>query len=115
MFAADLPFLNAETVHSLWTAIAESDESDGAVATDADGREQWLAAVYRRDALLARIADQGADKLRGLPLRRLVKELRLLRTAPAGQSVLDCDTWEDVAAARRLAAPRGAFPSDERK
>jgi molybdopterin-guanine dinucleotide biosynthesis protein A len=105
VFAGDLPFLNAEAVHSLWTALAESetDRYDGAVAVDANGREQWLAAVYRRGALLAKIAEQDADDLRGLALRRLVGDLRLLRIAPTGQSVLDCDTWEDVAAARRIA------------
>lgn len=105
VFAGDLPFLNAEAVHSLWTALAESETAryDGAVAVDANGREQWLAAIYRRDALLAKIADQGADDLRGLALRRLVGDLRLLRIATAGQSVLDCDTWEDVASARRMA------------
>lgn len=107
VFAADLPFLTAETVHSLWTALAASSaDYDGAIAVDPDGREQWLAAVYRRDALLTRIADQGQDGLHGLPLRRLVQDLRLLRIPAAGQSVLDCDTWEDVAAARRLAKPR---------
>lgn len=111
VFAADLPFLDAATVHSLWTTLAESPEHDGAVATDEDGREQWLTAVYRRDALLAKIADQGADNVRGLPLRRLVKDLRLLRITPTGQTVLDCDTWEDVAAARRIAEPSGDHPA----
>ena len=110
VFAADLPFLSAATIHSLWTTLADSPAHDGAVAVDEDGREQWLTAVYRRDALLARIADQGADALRGLPLRRLVKDLRLLRIKPAGRSVLDCDTWEDVAAARRIAEPGGHEP-----
>lgn len=125
VFAADLPFLRAETVHSLWTALAASGTRyDGAVAVDADGREQLLAAVYRHEALLARIVDQGADALRGLPLRRLVRDLRLLRIAAAGQTVLDCDTWEDVAAARsiaarsmgaqRMAEPAAPNPSDER-
>lgn len=104
VFAADLPFLDAATVHSLWTALGESPEHDGAVAVDEDGREQWLTAVYRRDALAAKIADQGADKVHGLPLRRLAAQLRLLRITPTGQTVLDCDTWEDVAAARRIAA-----------
>jgi molybdopterin-guanine dinucleotide biosynthesis protein A len=104
VFAADLPFLDAATVHSLWTALGESPEHDGAVAVDEDGREQWLTAVYRRDALAAKIADQGTDKVHGLPLRRLAAQLRLLRITPTGQSVLDCDTWEDVAAARRIAA-----------
>lgn len=118
VFAADLPFLNAATVHSLWTALADSPEHDGAIAVDEDGREQWLTAVYRRDALLTRLAEQGPDGVRGLPLRRLVKDLRLLRITPTGQSVLDCDTWEDVAAARRLAGPVPRAPgtgrSDER-
>lgn len=102
VFAADLPFLNAATVHSLWTTLANSDEHDGAVAVDENGREQWLAAVYRRDALLAKIADQGPDNVRGLPLRRLVEDLRLLRVVPTGQTVLDVDTWEDVAAVRQM-------------
>jgi molybdopterin-guanine dinucleotide biosynthesis protein A len=110
VFAADLPFLNAATVHSLWTTLANSDDQDGAVAVDENGREQWLTAVYRRDALLAKIADQGADNLRGLPLRRLVEDLRLLRIMPTGQAVLDVDTWEDVAAVRRMIAD----PDDER-
>lgn len=106
VFAADLPFLTAETVHSLWTVLTASGTGyDGAIAVNPDGHEQWLTAVYRRDALLARIADQGQEALHGLPLRRLVRDLRLLRITAAGQSVLDCDTWEDVAAARRLAEP----------
>lgn len=112
VFAADLPFLDAATVHSLWTALAESPAHDGAVAVDENGREQWLTAVYRRDALAAQIAAQGADKLPGLPLRRLLADLRLLRVAPTGQTVLDCDTWEDVAAARRIAAV--THPGSER-
>lgn len=127
VFAADLPFLNAATVHSLWTTLADSPDHDGAVAVDEDGREQWLTAVYRHAALAARLAEHGAgtvplpNTVRGLPLRRLVKDLRLLRIAPIGQAVLDCDTWEDVAAARRIAepAPRaagaaGTDPGDER-
>jgi molybdopterin-guanine dinucleotide biosynthesis protein A len=107
VFAADLPFLDARAVHSLWTALADADAGyDGALALDPDGREQWLAAIYRRDALLARIAEHRADRISGLPLRRLVENLRLLPVAEAGRAVLDCDTWEDVAAARRIADQR---------
>jgi len=105
VFAADLPFLTAETVHSLWTAAAKVETScDGAVAVDAEGREQWLAAVYRRDTLRSKVAEYGQDGVHGLPLRRLVGDLRLLRIAQTGNAVLDCDTWEDVDAARRIAA-----------
>ncbi len=104
VFASDLPFLTAQTVHSLWTAAAGAEPGcDGAVAVDDEGREQWLAAVYRREALESKLDEQGADGVRGLPLRRLVHELRLLRIAQTGHAVLDCDTWEDVHAARRIA------------
>lgn len=109
VFAADLPFLTAEAVHSLWTAAAKVETGcDGAVMVDADGREQWLAAVYRRDALQSKIAEYGHDGVHGLPLHRLVRDLRLLRITQTGNAVLDCDTWEDVEAARRIAdsAPR---------
>lgn len=104
VFAADLPFLATETVHSLWTAATEAEPGgDGAVAVDAEGREQWLAGVYRRDALRSKIAEQGGEGVRGLPVRRLVRDLRLLRIPQPGQAVLDCDTWEDVDAARQIA------------
>jgi len=104
VFAADLPFLDANTVHSLWTALAAADGPyDGALIVDPDGREQWLAAIYRRDALLARLEELGPERVGGLPLRRLLENLPLLPVAGAGRAALDCDTWEDVAAARRIA------------
>ena len=103
-FAADLPFLTAEAVHSLWTAVSVAESGyEGAVAVDAQGREQWLNAVYRRAALESKIAEYGPDGVHGLPLRRLVRDLRLLRITQPGNAVLDCDTWEDVDAARRIA------------
>ncbi|HZP50287.1 MAG TPA: NTP transferase domain-containing protein [Actinocrinis sp.] len=104
VFAADLPFLTPTAVHSLWTAVGAAEPGyDGAVAVDAEGREQWLNAVYRREALESKIAEYGPDGVRGLPLRRLVRDLHLLRITQPGNSVLDCDTWEDVDAARRIA------------
>lgn len=113
VFAADLPLLDAKVIHSLWTTLSDTDSApasgiaaahDGTVIVDADGREQWLAAIYRRDALAAQIAKQPPERISGLPLRRLVQDLRLLRVLDAGRAVVDCDTWEDVAAARRIAA-----------
>ncbi|WP_240434908.1 DUF6457 domain-containing protein [Streptomyces sp. YIM 130001] len=77
---------------------------DGALFIDADGRDQPLVAAYRRASLvrgLARLrAEHGA--LAGLPLRRLLAGLRLARAAaPDGSgAAADCDTWEDIAAAR---------------
>jgi molybdopterin-guanine dinucleotide biosynthesis protein A len=108
VFAADLPFLDAETIHSLWITIqpAESHRDhrhDGAVVVDEDGRAQWLAALYRRSALENAVTRFGDDQLVGLPLRRLVGDLHLLHVKGRSQALMDCDTWEDVDSARRIA------------
>ena len=101
VLAADLPFLGAELVHRLWTSVPGH---DGAVLIDREGKDQWLAACYRREALTAAI-----DRLRaqhggtaGLSLKRLLAGFDLARVPdPDGQS-FDCDTWEDVGHVRRL-------------
>lgn len=113
VFAADLPFLTVEAVHRLWMACADAAaDHDGAVSLDAEGREQWLAAVYRRDALLGKIAEHGPDGVPGLPLRKLVGALRLVRITQPGHAVFDCDTWEDVDAARRICDGAPHAPSE---
>jgi len=99
VLAADLPFIDATVVHSLWTtAIGEA--SDGAVAVDESGHQQWLTACYRRSSLLARLAELGPDEIVGLSLRRLLRGLRLARLETARLATFDCDTWEEVEAAR---------------
>ncbi|MFF4555199.1 NTP transferase domain-containing protein [Streptomyces sp. NPDC001422] len=74
---------------------------DGVVLTDPDGRDQPLVAAYRTDALRRELAALGAAHggLGGLPLRRLVAALDLLRLSDPVAS-FDCDTWDDIAAAR---------------
>jgi hypothetical protein len=70
---------------------------------DANGRDQPLAAAYRVEPLRRELALLGAEhgSLTGLPLRLLTGELTLRRVAdPTGDASFDCDTWEDVAAAR---------------
>lgn len=106
VFAADLPFLDAQTVHSLWITLRSESTArgrDGVVTVDADGREQWLAAIYRRAALTAAVARVGPDGLPGLPLRRLVADLDLLHAPAPPRTLMDCDTWDDVDSARRIA------------
>jgi molybdopterin-guanine dinucleotide biosynthesis protein A len=104
VFAADLPFLDADTIHSLWITIEFAESAhDGAVVLDEDGREQWLAALYRRATLETAVARIGDDQLVGLPLRRLVGDLRLLHVKGRSRALMDCDTWEDVDSARRIA------------
>ena len=107
LLAADLPFFTAGTAGALVAALSASPAADAAVLVDADGRDQPLAAAYRtaalRAALAALLADHDGDP-DGLPLRRLVGGLATRRLPdPAGAS-LDCDTWDDVAAARARAA-----------
>ncbi len=92
--------------------------ADGAMLTDPEGRDQPLVAVYRaaalREALRGLAANDAADAaagpgtpgqgearhgLAGMPLRRLVARLEMVRiTEPL--AAFDCDTWDDIAAAR---------------
>jgi GTP:adenosylcobinamide-phosphate guanylyltransferase len=79
---------------------------DGAIVND--GRDQPLLAAYRTDSLRRELALLRTEygSLTSLPLRLIVPELRLQRidVAVGGRTTasdaLDCDTWEDVAAAR---------------
>ncbi|NNN34311.1 molybdenum cofactor guanylyltransferase [Streptomyces sp. S3(2020)] len=121
VLSADLPFLAADTVQQLLNALRTSD-SDGALLTDAEGRDQPLVAAYRASALrreLTALADAsdggpvppagtgptgptgstGPTGLTGLPLRRLTAGLHLTRV-PDPVASFDCDTWDDIAAAR---------------
>ncbi|CAG7651847.1 NTP transferase domain-containing protein [Streptomyces bryophytorum] len=105
VLAADLPFLTAPTVTALTSAL--SGDVEGVLLTDAGGRDQPLAAAYLTEPLRREIALLGAEHggLTGLPLRLLTAELALTHIAdPTGDASFDCDTWDDVSAARaRLA------------
>ncbi|MFB7332302.1 NTP transferase domain-containing protein [Streptomyces adustus] len=112
VLSADLPFLAPGTVRLLLRALRSSG-ADGALLTDADGREQPLVAAYRVQALrhgLRALADghgghdgrsdrDGRGGLVGLPLRRLTAGLDLTRV-PDPVASFDCDTWDDIATAR---------------
>lgn len=81
--------------------VTDDARPDGVLLTDPDGRDQPLVAAYRTDALRRELAVLGAAHggLGGLPLRRLVAALDLLRLSDPVAS-FDCDTWDDIAAAR---------------
>ncbi|MBA4861096.1 molybdenum cofactor guanylyltransferase [Streptomyces sp. PSKA54] len=100
VLSGDLPFLGRETVRRLLTTLRERD-AEGAVLTDRDGRDQPLVAAYRSEPLRRELALLAAEhgSLSGLPLRLLTAELELTRISDPVAS-FDCDTWEDVAAAR---------------
>ncbi|MEV6757876.1 NTP transferase domain-containing protein [Streptomyces sp. NPDC051214] len=100
VLSADLPFLEERTVGGLLAELRESG-ADGAVLRDSGGRDQPLVAAYRSTALKREIARLAAehDGLTGLPLRSLTARLELTRVTDAVAS-FDCDTWDDIAAAR---------------
>ncbi|MEV1048413.1 NTP transferase domain-containing protein [Streptomyces sp. NPDC049916] len=112
VLSADLPFLEASTVQSLVAAAvaAEREGGDGALCTDPDGRDQPLVAAYRAEPLrreLALIATEHGS-LAGLPLRLLTAELDLARVDAGPHAAFDCDTWDDIAAARARIREHGA-------
>ncbi|MGP3687192.1 NTP transferase domain-containing protein [Streptomyces sp. IBSNAI002] len=99
VLSADLPFLDRQTVRDLLTAPGGH---EGALLRDADGRDQPLIAAYRGEPLRRELALLAAEHggLTGLPLRALTAELDLTRVAAPPFASFDCDTWDDLAAAR---------------
>ncbi|MER6033438.1 MULTISPECIES: NTP transferase domain-containing protein [unclassified Streptomyces] len=100
VLSADLPFLEAATLERL-LAVLRDTGADGAMLTDAEGRDQPLVAAYRTAALRRELAALAAGHggLTGLPLRRLTGALQLTRV-PDPLASFDCDTWDDIADAR---------------
>jgi molybdopterin-guanine dinucleotide biosynthesis protein A len=107
VLSADLPFLDEATVRRLLDALRTGNapegpaKPDGVLLTDPDGRDQPLVAAYRADALRRELAALAAahGEVTGLPLRRLTAALDLTRISDPVAS-FDCDTWDDIAAAR---------------
>jgi molybdopterin-guanine dinucleotide biosynthesis protein A len=100
LLAADLPFLNAVTVHRLLDALSEP-EVDAAVLIDADGREQLLTAAYRTVPLRDALAVVGDPD--GARLRAVTSGLRTRLLPDTAGVAVDCDTWDDVERARKRA------------
>jgi molybdopterin-guanine dinucleotide biosynthesis protein A len=114
LLAADLPFLTGAHLTALLTADNPA-AAAGVVLTDAAGRPQWLASCWRTSSLRAALAAYDGSSLHGLlaPLSRV-----LARLDRAGGTMmppwLDCDTPDDLAAARSAwlanAAESGGAP-----
>jgi molybdopterin-guanine dinucleotide biosynthesis protein A len=102
VLAADMPFVGAAVPH----LVAAAAGHDGAVLVDAEGHDQPLAAAYRRAALAARVAACGVPA-GGVPMHRLVAGLDLARVPDTAGAAVDCDTWADLALARRRAGSEG--------
>ncbi|MCM2578044.1 NTP transferase domain-containing protein [Streptomyces meridianus] len=105
VLSADLPFLTPGTVRAVTGALdgpsPDGGAPDGVVLTDADGRDQPLAGVYRTEPLRRELALLATEygSVANLPVRALTRELALLRHRDP-VAAFDCDTWEDMTAAR---------------
>jgi molybdopterin-guanine dinucleotide biosynthesis protein A len=95
--SADLPFLRRSTVGELLAAVGDGGTE---AAVGHDGRDQPLCGAYRTEPLRRELALLHTEHgtLRGLPLRLLLPQLTVRRVTT--RDALDCDTWDDLAAAR---------------
>lgn len=100
LLAGDLPFLNGMVLSRL-AKLAES--AGGAVLVDDERRAQWLTSCWGMAGLRAALAVYAGNSL-----RRVLSGLPYVEVAagPTGAPPcwLDCDTPEDLAAARALAS-----------
>ena len=99
VLAADVPFA-ATAVPRLLDALAAHPSADAAMLVDEGARRQPLLAVYRTDAL--RREALGARWL-AASVRALTEALTVIELPALGAEALDCDTPEQLAAARTLA------------
>jgi molybdopterin-guanine dinucleotide biosynthesis protein A len=102
LLAADLPFLRGTHLRALLAA-AERTEAAGALLLDGQGRKQWLVSCWRSETLRSALSGYGGASLGGV-LGPLDPAEVTITTQP-GQPPpwLDCDTDEDLAAAKAFA------------
>jgi molybdopterin-guanine dinucleotide biosynthesis protein A len=102
VLAVDMPRFSARTLSRLVDVLAvEGEDTDAVCLVDDENRKQWLAAVYRYDALVAaRPEDWSAEH--GLSIRRLMLPLRIVAVPAVADEARDVDTWADLRDLREL-------------
>ncbi|WP_304046267.1 molybdenum cofactor guanylyltransferase [Jatrophihabitans endophyticus] len=95
VLAADLPFV-APAVPALLSALTPG--ADVSVLVDATGQVNHLVAAWRRPALTDALAALGDPT--DAPMRVLAAGRRLVTVADTAGWGRDCDTWDDLEAAR---------------
>jgi molybdopterin-guanine dinucleotide biosynthesis protein A len=95
VLAADLPFLDAETVSRLRLSVGER---DGALLVDDSGRDQLLVGVWRTEALRAALP----ASVSGARLAAVLGGLSAVRVSADARPApwFDCDTEADLTTAR---------------
>lgn len=106
VLAADLPLMDAEAV----AALLEHLTADAVVYTDARGKDQPLAAAYRRGPLTSAVA--GIAEPVGSRLFAVLEALSITRLPDTRGVTADCDTWDAVDRARLLLATDGGSGED---
>lgn len=101
VLACDMPLVTAELVNQLFDALVNTSPgraADGVLLRDEDGRRQPLAALYRSAPMRRAVAALPTSY--GAAVRAVLNHLELVEVPVGNASVLDCDTWESVAACR---------------
>lgn len=94
VLGADLPWIGP----AVPVLVSAAPDAGVAALTDRDGRVNHLAAAWRRSALTAALAALPA--VEGAAMRVLVEGVELVRVPDDDRWGDDCDTWDDIAAAR---------------
>jgi molybdopterin-guanine dinucleotide biosynthesis protein A len=94
VLAVDMPLVHPGTVARLTWAVEADRDVDAAMLLDDGARRQPLAAVYRLSALGA--ARPPYEQWHGLPVRRLLRDLRVVDVPAVGDEARDVDTWSDL-------------------
>lgn len=76
-------------------------QGDGVILVDQTDREQWLAGIYRTQALAESCRVLGENVLNA-PVRRVLSQLNLSRTPISNDDSRDIDTPEALAQARKM-------------
>ena len=110
VLAADLPRAAAAVPELLSVAAAEP-AADGVCFHDAQSHPQWMLAVYRSAALREAVS---AVSTTDLSMRRLLAPLTLVTIPGEATDIADCDTWQDIEAARERALDGTTAEAKER-
>jgi len=100
--AVDMPFAGPVLARLAGELASSADDVDAVVTVDAAGRRQQLAAAYRTDGLLAALAALGEPRNRAVrEIQELLTMVEVLVDDAASDALVDIDTPDDLAAARR--------------
>lgn len=95
--AGDMPFAGTALPGLLSEPLP--DGTDVLLATDEGARDQYLFACWRAGSLRRAVADKANDA----PVRSLFQDVAVARRPVVAEALVDCDTSDDLAAARLIA------------